>query len=66
MGRVKGRARGPPSSYRLPRLECEILVESAERLLLCFLKIILMIHVLNFIPVPRGHGGGTTFEKSNK
>lgn len=56
VGRVMGRARGPPSSYDLPRLRCEILVESAGRILLCFLKIVLMIHVLNFIPVPRGHG----------
>lgn len=55
--RVTGRARGPLSSYGLPRLECEILVEGAGKTLLCFLKIILMRHVLNFIPVPRGHGG---------
>lgn len=43
---------GPPSSDDLPRLGCAILVESAGRILLCFSKIVLMIHVLNFIPVP--------------
>lgn len=39
--------------------------ENAWGTQICFLKIILMIHVLNYIPMPTRHEG-TPFEKSNK
>lgn len=35
------------------------------RTLICFLKIILMIYVFHYIPVPREHGG-TSLNKSDK
>ena len=54
---VVGTPRGPPSSYGLLHLKCEILVESARRILLHFLKIIPLRYVLNFTPMLRGYGG---------
>lgn len=53
------------TSSRCPLDRARILMESARRTQICFLKIILMIHVFNYIPVPRGHGGAS-LNKSNK
>lgn len=65
MGRGEGT--GATFSFLQPLVRGWLLVESAWRLLLCFLKIILMIHALNYIPMPRGPGwGARLFEKSNK